>query len=496
MNISASGDPNWSSRAASLLWDGRSFIDGRRIDAEESLDVRSPIDGASLYDLALSRVEAVDRAVLSARRAFDAGGWSGISPQARGLALMHLADQIVRHHEELALRDTLEMGKPISAALADVGGGAPAICRYYAEAADKVYGEVAGSDAASLGFTLREPYGVVAAVAPWNYPLPNAVIKAVPALAAGNCVVLKPSELSSGSALRLAELAMEAGLPAGVFNVVAGDGPTTGAALVSHPLVNMVTFTGSTAAGRAIVSMASQSSLRPVMLECGGKSPQIVFEDAPEADELARRILGEALANQGQLCVARSRLLVHRSRRKELTAALERAVRDYAVGDPLDAATAFGPLAGRRQFERVSAYIDGAVRAGAHRIAGGEADRPCGVMPTIFDAVSQDMAIVQDEVFGPVLTLQGFDDVEEALDLANATRYGLATVWTAHYPTIRAMFRGLRTGHIAVNTSLQAAEGPGMALAGEPRGESGFGCETGLDGLRSYSTRKGVVISG
>ena len=489
--------PDWHHRARTLTWDGRPLIDGTRVDADPTMDIVSPVGGQRLYSAVLSTPDIVDRAVLSARSAFETGRWSDMSPRARGLILLRLADLIAREHEDLALRDTLEMGKPIGASLSEVGGFAPALCRHYAEAADKIYGEVAGSDSGSLGFTLREPRGVVAAIAPWNYPLANAVIKAIPALAAGNCVILKPSEMSPATALRLGELALEAGVPPGVFNIVPGDGSITGMRLVSHPDVDMVTFTGSTAAGRTIMSAASRHRIRPVMLECGGKSPQIIFADAPPTDLIAPAILGAVLTNQGQLCVARSRILVHRSRHDELVSALEREVAGYTVGDPLDPATGFGPLAGLKQFERVSAYIAGAIESGARMIAGGKTERHCGVAPTIFADVTEDMAVVREEIFGPVVTVQTFEDTDEAITLANATSYGLAaTAWTAHYPTMQAVFRKLKTGHVTINATADAYEGPGLALSGEPRGDSGFGCETGLDSLRGYTALKGVVLAG
>ena len=488
---------DWNQRACALTWDGRPFIHGERIPASREMKIFSPVDGRHLYNVILSDAAIIDRAVRSARSAFESGVWSGISPQARTGKLLRLAELIARDHEELALRDTLEMGKPIASSLGEIGGFAPVLCRYYAECADKIYGEVAGSDLGSIAFSLREPRGVVAAIAPWNYPLPNAVIKAVPALAAGNCVVLKPSELSPGSALRLGELAIEAGLPAGVLNVVPGDGIETGAGLVSHPDIDMATFTGSMATGRAIMALASTRHIRPVMLECGGKSPQAVFADAPAATDLAPHVLGEILANQGQLCVAKSRLLVHHSRKDELLAELERCAREYVVGDPLDARTQFGPLAGTKQHDRVMSYIASAQQAGARLVTGGAAGRHCGVLPTIFDDVTGEMAVVQEEIFGPVLTVQTFDTLDEAVRLANATRYGLAaTVWTAQYPIIQAMVRRLKCGQVTVRSTAGTFEGPGLALAGEPRGDSGFGGETGLDALRNYTTVKGVVLAG
>lgn len=490
-------ESNWNKRASDLLWDGRALIHGERITTSKEIEIFSPVDGRHLYSSALCDAATIDRAVRSSRSAFESGNWSGISPQARASKLLRLAELIVRDHEELALRDTLEMGKPIGIGLGEVAGLAPGLCRYYAECADKIYGEVPGTDQGSIAFSLREPRGVVAAIAPWNYPLANAIIKSLPALAAGNCVVLKPSEMTPGSALRFGELALEAGLPDGVLNVAPGDGIETGASLVSHSDIDMVTFTGSTATGRAIMALAPTRHIRPVMLECGGKSPQIVFADAPPAPELAPHILGEILVNQGQLCVARSRLLVHRSRKEELLAELAKLAQEHVVGDPLDVRTRFGPLAGTTQRDRVMSYISSAQQAGAHMVTGGASDRPCGVLPTIFDDVAEDMAVVKEEVFGPVLTVQTFDTVDDAVRLANSTRYGLAaTVWTAQYPVIHAMMRRLKCGHVTVRSTTENFDGPGLALAGEPHGDSGFGCETGLDALRTYTAVKGVILAG
>jgi len=489
--------PDWNKRARDLTWDGQALIHGQKIEASKEIEIFSPVDGRYLYNSGLCDSAMIDRAVRSSRSAFESGSWSGISPQARASKLLRLAELIVRDHEELALRDTLEMGKPIGIALSEVAGLAPVLCRYYAECADKIYGEVPGSDGGSIAFSLREPRGVVAAIAPWNYPLANAIIKSLPALAAGNCVVLKPSEMTPGSALRFGELALEAGLPEGVLNVLPGDGVETGASLVSHADIDMVTFTGSTATGRAIMALAPSRHIRPVMLECGGKSPQIVFADAPDATDLAPHILDEILTNQGQLCVARSRLLVHRSRKEELLHELAKLAREYVVGDPLDVDTRFGPLAGTTQRNRVMSYISSAQQAGAHMVVGGRSDRHCGVLPTVLDEVSDDMPVVKEEVFGPVLTVQTFNTVDDAIRLANSSRYGLAaTIWSAHYPVIHAMVRRLKCGHVTVRSTTEAFEGPGLALAGEPHRDSGFGGETGLDSLRNYTTVKGIILAG
>lgn len=498
MTKAKQGEGGWHQQAGELTWDGRALIHGERIAAPKRFGIVSAIDGRHLYDADLCDAAMVDLAVQSARRAFESRHWSGISPQARSSKLMRLAELVARDHEDLAIRDTLEMGKPIGNSLSEVGGFAPTLCRYYAECADKIYGEVPGSDHGSLAFTLREARGVVAAIAPWNYPLPNAIIKAVPALAAGNCVVLKPSELTPASALRFGELALEAGLPEGVLNIVPGDGMKTGVSLVSHPDIDMVTFTGSTATGRAIMARAPSRHLRPVMLECGGKSPQLVFADAPPAVELAPEILSEILTNQGQLCVAKTRLLVHRSRKEELLAELATLARAQVVGDPLDIGTHFGPLAGKMHHDRVMSYIASAQQAGAHMVAGGaDSERYCGVLPTIFDNVTDEMAIVNEEVFGPVLSVQTFETIDDAIRLANSTRYGLAaTVWTAHYPVIHTMIRSLKCGQVTVRSTTAPFDGPGLALAGEPHGDSGFGGETGLDALRNYTTTKGVVLAG
>ncbi len=488
---------NWRRRAAAVGWDGRAFIDGQRVNSSARFAVHSPIDNAQLYDAARCGAEEVDRAVAAARRAFDRGPWSLWSPSRRASALDRLAELIALHHEELALVDALEMGKPISSALAEAGHIAPSFCRFFAQGAERLYGEVAGSDSASLAFSIREPHGVVAAISPWNFPTANAVIKVVPALATGNCVVLKPSELTPSSALRLAELAIEAGVPAGVLNVIPGYGAEAGATLIRHPGVDMVTFTGSSATGRRVMALAAEPRARPVVLECGGKSPQIVFEDAPAAAVIAPLIANDVFANQGQVCVARSRLLVHRSRREEFVAELVRTAEGLAIGHPLDPATDFGLLASLGQRDRVLGMVERALDAGARQVNSAPDPVGCLVHPMILENVSPDMAIASEEVFGPVLTVQTFGTVDEALTLANAPSYGLAaTAWTSDYRTIHRLIRELKVGEITVRSSAEPVEGPGLSLAAEPRGDSGIGSETGLAGLRACTRLKGVVLTG
>lgn len=483
-------------------WNIRPFIAGAYRDSlsADGVDNVNPATGRTLCTFAAGAAADVDAAVGAAREAFEAGHWRDAGPLQRKAALHRYCDLLERHADELALRDSLEMGKPIAHAQMDAAVLAPAFARYYAESIDKIYGHTAHSDAASLCFTMLEPRGVVGAIAPWNFPVVNAAIKLFPALAAGNSIVLKPSEYAPSSALRMAELALEAGIPPGVVNVVPGLGPTVGAALAAHDHVDFLSFTGSTATGRALMRLSAGSNGKPLMLECGGKSPCVIFADAAaELDGIARRVVGEAMWNQGQVCVTRSRVLVESSIAPALAERIAAAARELAAGDPLDPDTGFGPLASRMQAQKVLDLIASGRDEGARLLHGGRTVLPetggCFVEATVFDRVTPAMRLWREEIFGPVVTLTEFTTVDEALALANDTPYGLAaTVWARNLVTARRMLRGLKAGEITVHASPAECEGSGFALPQEPRGASGFGTETGLEGLRSYMTIKKVEI--
>ncbi|MGJ5830535.1 aldehyde dehydrogenase [Streptomyces ossamyceticus] len=433
------------------------FIGGRFVPAVsgQRFSCLSPRDGALLAEVAECGPEDVDRAVRAAREAFEAGPWPRLSPQGRRKVLLRFARLIDENSHELALLESLDMGKPVMDALhVDV----PLTVRcfeFYAEAVDKLYDEVAPTGHDVVATITREPLGVVGAVVPWNFPLMLAAWKIAPALAAGNCVVLKPAEQSPLTALRIAELADEAGFPPGVLNVVPGFGPTAGAALGRHPEVDLIAFTGSGPVGRLFLRYAAESNLKQVALELGGKSPQLVFPDA-DLDQAAQAVAGGVMFNQGEVCAAGSRLLVHESIREEFVAKVVDAAKAWTVGDPLDPATRVGALVEEKHLQRVLGHVEAAHADGARLLLGGNRARVSSggwyLEPTVFDEVRPDARLAQEEVFGPVLAVLGFRTTEEAVALANGTRFGLAAaVWTQHLTTAHQVSRALKAGSVWVN---------------------------------------------
>lgn len=492
---------NWKESAAAVRWNIQPFVDGcyRPSTTEEFIDNVNPATELSLCRMSVGSPADIDTAVRVARQRFDEGCWSELSPSRRGDILLRLADLVVEHKAELALLDTLEMGKPIQAALQDAGQIAPMLLRSCAGFADKVLGVSVPLSSFTLSFNTYEPRGVVGAIIPWNFPSANAVIKFAAALAAGNSVVLKPSEWSSSSALKLAELALQAGLPEGVLNVVPGLGSTVGAALASHPDVDLLSFTGSTATGRKLMELSGRSNGKPLLLECGGKSPQVVFDDVNDLDSVADATVQSVLRNQGQVCSARTRFIVHEQIKDILLEKIISRARRYRPGDPLDDATTFGPLASPIQRDRVKAYIEQGLKAGAEAVLRGEIQEKggCNVSPTIFDRVESTMSIVKEEIFGPVLCVQSFKTEAEAIALVNGTDYGLAaTVWTRDLGRAKRLAHAIRAGSVSIRTSGREEPDSGCMLSHEPQKASGFGSELGLGGLQSYSTLKLISLTG
>jgi gamma-glutamyl-gamma-aminobutyraldehyde dehydrogenase len=449
---------DWHQRAQALRIDGRMFINGERCasQAGETFDCKSPIDGRVLGPVARGRSADIDAAVASARAAFEDGRWAGKAPAQRKRILQRFSEKILEAREELALLETLDMGKPISYSLkGDVPSAARCIA-WYAEAIDKVYDEVAPTASTALALITREPMGVIGAIVPWNYPMVMATWKLGPALATGNSVVLKPSEKSPLTALRLAELALEAGIPPGVFNVVPGYGQEAGEALALHMDVDAIGFTGSTRTGRRMLEYASRSNLKRVYNELGGKSAFVVFPDYADLKRAAKGIAGSIFYNQGESCNAPSRAIVHESIADEFVRLVAAEAPKYQPADPLAPTTTLGAIVDEQQLRTVLSYIDAGQIEGARCVTGGRQARTetggCYVEPTIFDGVGNHMKIAREEIFGPVLSVIRFKDEDEALRIANDTPYGLsASVWSDNLSRAHRVARRLRAGMVHVN---------------------------------------------
>ncbi|KSW25768.1 MULTISPECIES: aldehyde dehydrogenase [unclassified Pseudomonas] len=488
---------DWEARASQLRIEGRAFIDGQYRDAADgaTFDCLSPVDGRLLAKVASCDAADAERAVQSARAAFEAGTWSQQAPAARKAVLVRFAELLEEHAEELALLETLDMGKPIGDSLnVDLPGAADSL-RWSGEAIDKVYDEVAATPRDQLGLVTREAVGVVAAIVPWNFPLMMASWKLGPALATGNSVILKPSERSPLTAIRIAQLALDAGLPKGVLNVLPGYGHTVGKALALHMDVDTVVFTGSTKIAKQLLVYAGESNMKRVWLEAGGKSPNIVFADAPDLQAAAEAAAAAIAFNQGEVCTAGSRLLVEKSIKAQFVPMVVEALKGWKAGHPLDPDTNVGALVDGRQLEQVLGYIEAGKAEGAQLMTGGrqvlEETGGTYVEPTLFDGVSNAMKIAREEIFGPVLSVIEFEGAEEAIRIANDTQYGLgAAVWTRDITKAHQTARALRAGSVWVNQY----DGGDMTAPFGGFKQSGNGRDKSLHAFDKYTELKATWI--
>jgi acyl-CoA reductase-like NAD-dependent aldehyde dehydrogenase len=482
----------WVKRALELKPESRMYINGAYVDAAsgKTFDDISPRDQRLIAKIAAGDTEDVNRAVAAAKSAFDSGVWREMNPRDKKAIMLKWADLIREHQEELALLETLDVGKPISDSLnVDVMGCARTV-QWYGEAIDKTYDEIAPAPRNALAMITREPLGVIGAVVPWNYPMIIASWKVAPALAMGNSVVLKPAEQSSLSAILLARLATEAGLPNGVFNVVTGLGPEAGQALARHMDVAKLAFTGSGPTGRKMLQYAAESNMKQVALELGGKSPQVVLDDVKDLDACASSIAWGIYYNAGQTCNAGSRIIVQGQKIKEaLFEKMTTFLDTFPVGDCLDPSVYMGPIVSTAQRDRVNHYLSLVGKDGESFVFGGE--QPTGddnlIKPTLIDGVKHDSVLSQEEIFGPVIVTVDAKDEADALAKANGTEYGLAaSVWSSDVSRAHNFARKLRAGTVWVNTfDMSDVITPFGGFNG-----SGAGRDKSLHALNNYSALK------
>lgn len=489
---------HFESLAGALRIPGQAIIDGKRVASRsgETFDNVSPRDGKILGAVAACDTADVDDAVASARAAFEDGRWRKLHYRQKKRILFAFADLLQSHKEELAVLESLDVGKPIRNALGGDIPGSIATLRYYAEALDKVYGEVGPETEDRISMAVHEPLGVVGAIVPWNFPLLMAMWKIGPALAMGNSMVLKPAEQSPLTALRIGELALEAGLPPGVLNVVPGFGQTAGKALALHNDVDMIAFTGSGPVGKLLMKYSGESNLKRVSLELGGKSPHIIFDDCPDLKRAATEAAWGIFYNSGQVCTAGSRLLVQDGIADAFVEELLKVARTIHAGDPLEPKTMQGSMASAQQMQTALRYIEQARGEGAHLSLGGNRTRQDSggyyVEPTVFDRVTPAHTIAREEVFGPVLAVTRFASEEDAVRIANDTVYGLAAgLWTRDVTRAHKVARAIKAGLVWVN----GWDSCDMTMPFGGFKQSGFGRDRSMHALHKYADLKAISIT-
>ena len=489
---------DWNNQASKIKYETRCFIDGKFVDAVDKgkFEVVNPATGEVLCSVAAGTSKDIDLAVASSKKAFQSKVWSRMAPRGRMDVLYRFAELINENASEFALLDTLCMGKPVTDMLnIDVPGSALCV-KYFAEAIDKVEGAVTATDSNAFHYILREPLGVVGSIVPWNYPLMMAIWKISPALAAGNCVVLKPAEQSPLSALLLAKLFIEAGGPAGVLNVVTGMGETAGSALAHHMDVAKIGFTGSTEVGKLMLVAAGKSNMKRVALECGGKTPQIFLGDLPDLDRAVTYAINGIFGNMGEVCNAGSRLLIDRSLMGDFIDLFkEKSKTAFTPGNPLDPKTNMGPLVTKEHQQRVLGMIGKGKDQGAKLEFGGDSPaglaKGCFVNPTLFSGVKPDMTIAQEEIFGPVAAAISISGLDEAIAVANNSIYGLAaSIWTKDVTTVHRAVRDIEAGVIWVN----CFDHGDMTQPFGGYKQSGQGRDKCMESLLSYTQTKSAWV--
>ena len=474
------------------------FIDGKYQDSISGKTFKNitPVDGKFINNISFAQQEDVDLAVYSSRKVFEKGSWSKSDPSYRKKILLKFADLLVKHQMELALLDTIDVGKTINDTYnADVPASLDNI-RWYAEIIDKIYDDIAPTPQNFIGMITKEPIGVVGAIVPWNYPLWMAVWKLAPALITGNSVILKPAEQSPMSAIRVGELLLEAGLPEGVFNVLPGDGPITGKSMCLHNDIDCIAFTGSGEVGKLILGYSGQSNMKRIQLECGGKSPNIVFADHDNLDMIAEKSAYAIFGNQGEVCSAGSRLIIQKEIEKDFIKKLSELSKTMMPGDPFDPNSFMGAVVDKSQLDKIHNYVSIGKEEGATLVIGGkktmESTGGYYYEPTIFTEVKNSMKIARDEIFGPVLSSITFNNFEEALQIANDSNYGLAAaVWTKDINVAHKMSKGLRAGTVYVNNYEEGVDST-IPLGGYK--QSGIGRDNSYHALDNYLQIKATWI--